>query len=199
MTREGQGIGPEETPPPPASTRWSGSDAGDDQELLPPFVPGRRDRPAEPVADTAEAVTDTADVVNETTEVVADTAEPEPVLTPEPDAEAFPFDEPASDDQPFPWPESPGEAPEEAAATGQGVEPWPEEPEADLAELEQDTRADDRDGVDPALEVAGRLEELARRLRRDGARGVEAEMASSDRIVALLAGLIAGYLAGREG
>jgi hypothetical protein len=53
--------------------------------------------------------------------------------------------------------------------------------------------------IGPAeAEMAERLETLAARIRADGAAAAEAEMDSSDRLMSLVAGLIAGYLAGLE-
>jgi hypothetical protein len=54
-------------------------------------------------------------------------------------------------------------------------------------------------GEDPVLDVADRLESLAGRLRSEGPAAVEREMASLDRLTALVAGLVSGYLAGLRG
>ena len=51
-------------------------------------------------------------------------------------------------------------------------------------------------GMHAARELAGRLEEMARRLRDQGPEAARAELESPDRFNALLAGLVAGYLAG---
>lgn len=48
-------------------------------------------------------------------------------------------------------------------------------------------------------EMAERLERLAEALRREGRPGVEREMGSEDRLTSLVAGVLAGYLAGRNG
>lgn len=50
-----------------------------------------------------------------------------------------------------------------------------------------------------ALDIAERLEELARALRESGTRGVAERTASADRLEAVLAAVVAGYLAGVEG
>jgi hypothetical protein len=207
MSRDGQGTGPDESPMPPASTRWSSPDAGDDADVLPPFVPGRRPTSDEPVADTT-------DVVADTTELVSETVEPEPVTTPEPEADWFPFDEPQaadepavadepeSDDEPFPWAdEAADEWPEAAGADARtSGQVWSTAFEAEIEDLEAAPEEVDGDAdTDPALDLADRLEALAGRLRDRGAAGVESDMASPDRMTALLAGLIAGYLAAREG
>jgi hypothetical protein len=53
---------------------------------------------------------------------------------------------------------------------------------------------------DPVVaDLAGRLEELARRLREEGESGVQHAMAEGDRLEASLAGFIAGYFAARRG
>ena len=49
-----------------------------------------------------------------------------------------------------------------------------------------------------ARDLADRLDEMARRLRDQGGAAVREELESDDRFTALLAGLLAGYLAGRE-
>ncbi|MFO7895173.1 MAG: hypothetical protein R6U63_15785 [Longimicrobiales bacterium] len=49
-----------------------------------------------------------------------------------------------------------------------------------------------------AAELADRLEEMAARLRDRGVEAAEEQMSAPDRFTALLAGLLAGYLSGRE-
>jgi hypothetical protein len=257
MTREEQGRDPQEVERPIASTRWSESAAAPDDELLPPFMPGRsRQLPAEhtpePVdsqpqpepsagpdwaeagPDWAEAgpevvepvsggfVTDHQDVVSDTGETV--TGQDEAVT----EEEAFPFETPGAWDEPYsfdsdsqeahadePAAESWGEAmaepwdAEETAAESWNAEdavaePWDAESAAEelwaadepgLVGEEQDS------GVDhgAAAELAQRLEDLAARIRTEGALGARAGMTSSDRLTALLSTLIAGYIEGREG
>lgn len=51
---------------------------------------------------------------------------------------------------------------------------------------------------DGVYDLADRLEAMAHRLRAEGAAAAEAEMSAPDRFTALLAGLLAGYLAGRR-
>lgn len=65
------------------------------------------------------------------------------------------------------------------------------------AAAEPDESENSRAGA--ADEVADRMQHLAARIRRDGASAARSEMASDDRLTALLAALIAGYLEGREG
>jgi hypothetical protein len=221
MTREGQGRGPEDAQRPLASTRWSGPDAGADDELLPPFVPGRsRQTPAEPevvepaseaqVTDHEEAVADTGESVTTGDEAVKE-------------EEAFPFDSPGGWDESFPF--DPGEVETEPAFAdlpgGEGepfdmsgfeeppqenafqadtrqAEPWSEDAWAPEGDESESVEADQ--GVSGAAEdMAARLEDLAARIRSEGADGARAGMLSDDRITALLSTLIAGYLGGREG
>lgn len=227
MTLEGQEPGAEETPAPPARTRWSEETAEDDDVLLPPYVPGA---PREPVAATPEPE-----------------AEPEPETAPEPAVEP---EEPAD----YPW-EPEGEAAEvvadeawaEPSAEGFAgpaadaelvdLEPYeadyaaPETPaEEDVPYGAYDLGATGEEGlIDAAAEVeeegapelftlpgldaipeetpagepeppeaAERLEKLAAVLRREGSAGIQREAASRDRLTSLLAGVIAGYLAGLE-
>jgi hypothetical protein len=267
MTREGQGEGPEDVERPLASTRWSGPGATPDEDLLPPFVPGRSRQPdetspgpvdsapdpephgesdwsgpdaelAEPaseghVTNHEEAVTDTGESVVGGDEAVAE-------------EEAWPFESPGAWDEPFQFePDAsdggidefslPGEelpdtsgfddaapadtpaedewsteawVPEETETDDPPAEPWStEEPGAEhwaavAPSLDEpgtdETGADDgRDGG-VAAELAMRLEDLAARIRSEGADGARAGMASSDRLTALLSSLIAGYLEGRE-
>jgi hypothetical protein len=274
MTREGQGEGPEDVERPLASTRWSGPGATPDDDLLPPFVPGRSRQPpdeaapgpvdsapdpephaesdwagpdaelAEPaseghVTNHEEAVADTDESVVGGDEAVAEEQE-----------EAWPFESPGAWDEPFQFepdtsdggiddfglpgeelPESSGfddaaaadtpaddawsaEAwvPEETETDEPAAEPWStEEPGAEpwaavAPSLDEpgtdETGADDGGDADDGgvvAELATRLEDLAARIRSEGADGARAGMASSDRFTALLSSLIAGYLEGREG
>jgi hypothetical protein len=240
MTREEQGRDPQDVERPIASTRWSESAAAPDDELLPPFMPGRsRQSPAqhapEPVdsqpqpepsagPDWAEAepdvvepvsggfVTDHQDAVADTGETV--TSQDEAVT----EEEAFPFETPGAWDEPYsfdsdsqdahadepavePWEGARAESwnAEETAADPWNAESAAEEPWAadkpGLADEGQDS------GVDhgAAAELAQRLEDLATKIRAEGAQGARAGMTSSDRLTALLSTLIAGYMEGREG
>jgi hypothetical protein len=275
MTREGQGEGPEDVERPLASTRWSGPGATPDDDLLPPFVPGRTREPPDeaapgPVdsapapephaesdwsghdAELAEPATE-GDVKNHE-EAVADTGESvvggdEAVA----EEEVWPFESPGAWDEPFQFETDatdggiddfglPGEGlpdtsgfddaapadtpsedvwsteawvPEETETDDPAAEPWStEEPGAEpwaavAPSLDEpgtdETSADDADDADDgqdggeAAELAMRLEDLAARIRSEGADGARAGMASSDRLTALLSSLIAGYLEGREG
>jgi hypothetical protein len=49
---------------------------------------------------------------------------------------------------------------------------------------------------DPLADIASHLESLADRIRAEGRSGIEREMASLDRFSSLIAGVVAGYLAG---
>jgi hypothetical protein len=198
MTREGQGIGPEETPSAPTRTQWDREENSPEPELLAPFVPGRRVSPP-PDAGIADAEAPPGEDPRR-----EDPAEPETLST---------ADEPWTDSLVSdPWAEAyedPGEEVDLAELESE-LEPEPE-PEFEAAfepepafEPEYEHRPEEgaavgEPGQDEAVALAEVLEGLAARLRGDGARGVEAEMASPDRITALLAGFLAGYLAGRGG
>lgn len=165
--------GPDDAPAPPTSTGWSRDDETHDDDLAPPFVPGE----AEPAEDDA--------------------------------AGPFPFE--------GGWGDEEGEAeareedvfPVEAFdiegdETSWGTEPGSTEPGSTVAEedVARDTPpeagpAESRE-MEAAREIAGRLEEMARRLRDQGPAAARAEIDSADRFTSLLAGLLAGYLAGRE-
>jgi hypothetical protein len=174
------------------------------------------------VLETGDSVAGTGDAVAGTGDAAADTvaAREESTDVGEPVADAdepFPFDEAIGEEthSPYDW------KPDQAADPGSGLEePWVPAPmpasELDLDDLEADDAAGDvgaLDGLDagfapagdaaqPAaaadvvMDVADRLEELARRIRADGRRGVEQEMASLDRFTSLVAGVVIGYLAG---
>lgn len=194
MTREEQGRDPQDVERPLASTRWSEPGATADDELLPPFMPGRgRQPPAERAPEPADSqpesespaepdwagadpevaepvsggfVTDHQDAVADTGEAVTGGDE---AVTEE---EAFPFETPGTWDEPYLFDSDPQEADE-----GRDL---------DL-------------GGGAVSELAERLEDLAARIRADGADGARAGMTSGDRLTALLSTLIAGYLEGREG
>jgi hypothetical protein len=103
MTHEGQDTSPEETPPPPTSTRSPAPETDDDVELMPPFVPGRS-RPApegEPVLATDEAVLDTAEGVRDVSDTAPEAAEAGGALTPE--EEEGEGEEAADEEEPFPF------------------------------------------------------------------------------------------------
>jgi hypothetical protein len=69
-----------------------------------------------------------------------------------------------------------------AAGTGSGAAGTPPTPATGL----------------PFEDLAGRLEQLARRLRAEGGKGVEHALSEGDRLEASLAGFIAGYVAARR-
>ncbi|HUE76581.1 MAG TPA: hypothetical protein VMM83_01440 [Longimicrobiales bacterium] len=170
MTLEGEGPSPEDTPAPPARTRWSEDTADDEPGLMPPYVRGGRTSAA---------------------------GQSERELAPEPeipavedgreagdgDAGDFPFDafdiERGGEDA---WAEAGSgveDTPDTAAAEGAFGTPLAEGPPAPWS----------------SDELAGRLERLADALRRDGRAGVERELGSGDRLTSLIAGVLAGYLA----
>jgi hypothetical protein len=216
MTREGQGIGPDDTPSAPTRTQWDRAVSGPEPELLAPFVPGRR-APSAPDAGLAGAEADT--LREEAPELETPPVAQEPEFQDEPGvarpeepwADALVSD-PWSDAQPEPdqEPEAPWASPGEGggaevdlAELESVLEPEPEPELAAEAEpwigadVESEFGAEAGEGEAAAL--ADALEGLASRLRTEGAAGVEAAATSSDRITAVLAGFIAGYLAGREG
>jgi hypothetical protein len=220
MTQDGPGRGPHDAPPPPTSTQWSGPEADDDPGLMPPFVPGRSraDRDEEPVLGTDDAMLDTDDAVADAPETVREGAETDLASTPD-DDQPFPFDLPVAED-PLPFhgrppgeagDEPPGielERQEQAEASDEasgpvevpGTDHAPWTGTAEVAESHGQTPAPEpgetADAVGPAADVADRLEALADRLRSEGQRGAESEMASLDRFTALIAGVVTGYLAG---
>jgi hypothetical protein len=169
--------------------------------------------------DAADTVLDAADTVSATPDAVAEGAETDVASTPEED-DPFPFDLPIEDESlPFyGWPsgETTDETPEVDLAAleepdiqeGEATAPPedPDTPEARGATLDEtgDAAFDEVppeatrpvDHADPSLDIADRLEALAHRLRNEGQDGIEKEMASLDRFTALVAGVVAGYLAG---
>lgn len=180
MTREGQGTGPDQPPLEPTRTRWSEAEGGEDPGVLAPFVPGRgRPQP------TAEPAAEPEATVEAEAERPVEPKAPAPPGPAEAEEEPFPWavDEEAGapavkDDQDVSWDETPAD------------EPWGEPVDVELEALEP--------SGDAAGQLAARLDALAARLRSEGVRGMEAAMGSEDRITALLAGFLAGYLAGRE-
>lgn len=219
MTLEGQGPGEDQTPAPPARTRWS-EDASDDADvLLPPYVPGRA--AAKPDARAGEAASgspaDEAPAAPRAVETASPDAwsepaesgnfvapEPEPVaetVEPERSASVEPEAGPEYEERAEPWVAygSGGEDEFPFGAfdlEGSGEEAGAEEPtEADSA-APAAAASGSLPGPD---EMAERVERLAEALRREGRPGVEREMGSEDRLTSLLAGVLAGYLAGRDG
>jgi hypothetical protein len=251
MTLEGHEPGAEETPAPPARTRWSEDAAEDDDVLLPPYVPGARQQPASPStgagagkgpvppdgsespreAESIESAPEAGspdpwageEVAQPEPEPAAETVEPEPEPTADPGAGWGPVD--------YPWePEATDEAPG-------GAELMEVESYGDAFGSPDDSLEDDSDLYDaydlgegtgsatalpdlgggyeepdapalPALEpafgeadlhaAAERLERLGDVLRSEGRAGIQRELASRDRLTALLAGVVAGYLAGLQ-
>ena len=221
MTLEGHGQGQEEAPPPPATTRWQGERPEDEDVLLPPYVPGRQ--PAH--ADAAEPVeSPAAPFAGPESESASSTVEPEPA----PAVESSPYDFPwESADEPEPVDVedlAPSESSEPTPRGDEGVASvTPEEDtfpfEAfDIEGEEQGEREEvgtapgplDQVEVGPALAegaavenadsaaVADTVERLADVLRREGRSGIERELSSGDRLTAVMAGVLVGYLAGRE-
>lgn len=182
--------GPEEAPAPPTSTGWSSEDDGQDEELAPPFVPGGTE--PEPAAREAAEPADVDAQAEPLAAPFEPAAAPEEAGDQAEDEESFPFetgwtegaaaDESEEDEFPFDAFDIEGESGEDEAGPD-----TPQDPEARV------TRE-----MAAAREAASRLEEMARRLRDQGPEAARAEIDSSDRFTSLLAGLLAGYLAGRE-
>jgi hypothetical protein len=95
--------------------------------------------------------------------------------------------------EPPPW-EALEEVQPERESLGGAVAEETAEAEAAPAEPDEPPRTIGR----AEAEMAERLETLAARIRAEGGAAAEAEMDSSDRLTSLVAGLIAGYLAGLE-
>jgi hypothetical protein len=92
---------------------------------------------------------------------------------------------------------------EDAVDAGPGPDGWepfePGEAEgAGDAEAEAVPAESEPAPSDAVEEVAGLLERLARQLRTEGVTGLEAELTSPDRLAALVAGVLAGYVSGRS-
>jgi hypothetical protein len=201
MTREGQGGDPEEVQR-PASTRWSEPDAANDDALLPPFIPGRSRGQHGPRSESV----DSPELAPESTRDPSpewEVSDSEPALTPDADDEAFPFDGPVSWDIPGTAEPDAGENTSAGAAEtglpGEGAAEGPAEAESTEEWTGGTWVPEAPPVVGAADEVADRMQHLAARIRRDGASAARSEMASDDRLTALLAALIAGYIEGREG
>ena len=205
MTREGQGRDPEEVQR-PASTRWSEPHAANDDALLPPFVPGRSRGQHVPQPESVESAESAPEPTMDSTPEW-ELPDSEPALTPDADDEAFPFDGPVSWDVPVTTePDESENRPAEAGETGlPGEAPWGSAAEGPAGAESTEEWAggtwvpEAPPVVGAADEVADRMQHLAARIRRDGASAARSEMASDDRLTALLAALVAGYLEGREG
>lgn len=198
MTRDAQGAGPDDSQRPPASTRWSAPDPAAADELLPPFMPGRsRDRPSPQPGEASspqDAAQDAAqDAPSEWTLPDSSSADTEPDTAPEdgpdtePEDEAFPFDGPVSWDESFTTEPQDGDI--QASAPALPGEEWGD---ASWAPGAVPIRGASDD-------IAERLEQVAAKIRAGGADAARSEMASGDRLTALIATLAAGYLEGREG
>ena len=225
MTLEGHDRASDETPAPPARTRWQEDHPDEEDVLLPPFVPGRsvpRAGPAAAAPSPATTPMDEAEVAGSAPEAASSTREPEAA----PDVESSPFDfpweqgeaeaveaepEPAPDVQGGPDLDAPGVAGPEASAAAPA--PFVADDEDEFPFDAFDIEGDDAPaptpeagiGAGPAAAagtdteaLADRVESLAAVLRREGRAGVEREMTSRDRLTALVAGVLAGYLAGLE-
>lgn len=204
MTLEGQGEPHGETPAPPARTRWSEGEGDEEDVLLPPYTPGRARtgaeqsrRAAPPPApsspaparaekplppddgdpDPADPWAAAPDLTEDGQETVASTVEPEPQGS----VEETPYDAALPEDD-FPF---------DAFDLGGGDEGL-----VDAAIEVEEQPVGFRGPGAGSPEVAERLERLADALRREGRGALEREVRSPDRLTSLLAGVLAGYLAG---
>ena len=203
---------PDEELAPPASSRRSDETTEPDDELAPPFVPGAApeaapdrtpedaDEPEAPETAAEPAVPAEAERTEETEEGEYpfetgwdEPAEPIPAGV-ESDEDDFPFDAFDLEDEALEDVEGAAEDDETGAPGAPGSEPAPEESFV-LPEGEGAVAAP---VAGPADEVADQLEAMAERLRESGASAAEEQMGAPDRFTALLAGLVAGYLSGRE-
>ena len=185
MTQEDPGIdSPEDTPAPLASTRWAEEAEVDDDGLMPPFIPGSGG--AGSVAPSPER--ETTGSPDESAGSIGAAGEAAAFDTP---AEMFPF-EPTRYEEAVPEPAGSDDFPLDAFDLSGGEAETPAAAAYDESATAAATTAGDAD------DVAERLEALARRLRDEGAGAAEAALASGDRLTALLAGVLAGYLAGRR-
>lgn len=182
----GQGTHPDEAPAPPVSTRWSEDSTSEGDELAPPYVPDRAVEesasgpggepapgPSTPTSGGEEQTFpfDQPDAGFEESDIDAVAAEPGPDGW-----ESAPLTEPA--------PETLPAGPAYGEASLPGAEATPESYDAPLPDVRS--------------EVAAELERMARLVREEGPDAVAAEMASPDRLTAILAGMVAGYLSGRR-
>ena len=197
MTREGQRPDPDDELIPPVSTRASDETPPGEDVLVPPFSPGSQGQDA----GSPDAFPFDMQWSDEPEEPAEQEPETDPTLAAPADStvdEDFPF-EAFEDDPALPADE------ESASAEGSDTvdatdEPWSSTPpwsEAASSSAPQPWEPAESQAAGGAMELAERLESLAAKLRAEGADGVEAELASHDRMTSLLAALLAGFLAGR--
>lgn len=196
---------PDEDPTPPTSTSWSDEEAEHDDELAPPFVPSGAQPAPEATEPAPPFEPEPTEPEHEPTAAEPVEAGPEPEPT-EPEPEPEPAGVPAWEDA-FPfeggWDEEEAQAGADEARAVDDSTPEAfdtEDGEGTASAVEPAMEETDEAGpaFDPAGSLADRLEEMADRLRADGPAAAEAGMDSSDRFTALLAGLLAGYLAGQK-
>jgi hypothetical protein len=211
MTDETPRPTSEDTPAPPASTRWTEEPLPEDDTLASPFVPGR-------TADTGAEM----DPPFSRPAPAQDAPIREEAAPWEDEPDAFPFDHfdlegEGRGGEPGETGGAPGGMRGEPGATGGAAEvgaPAADDTDAagmgwTPADLDLDeaaaateppvagTAAESPAVEDPAGEVAELLERMAALLRSEGVEAVRGEMESSHRLTALLAGLVAGYISGR--
>lgn len=154
-------------------------EAAEGERPLPPFFAGdETEAPAreEPVPEVAEPERD-APGIGTAPEAAPEHAEPA-------ETEAFPFEQPVEEASPDTDDDFPVEA-------------------FDVPEFRSEEPAEAAPATTPDMgaadAVADRLEALANRLRAEGPGALSREVEMGDRFDALLAGMVAGYLAAREG
>jgi hypothetical protein len=210
MTR-GQGQEPDETPAPPVPTRWSEDATAEGDELAPPYLPDRAkwdatsgpgETPAGPGAQPSPGEEPAFPFDEPAGEVVeAGAADAEATGAPD----EYPYgavDAVTEEESGVDVAEEPGRDGWEAEPlTGPPPDTLPTGPaygEASLPGAEATPEPYDAPAPDVGEEVAAELERMARLVREGGSDAVAAEMSSPDRLTALLAGMVAGYLSGRR-
>lgn len=217
MTDEAHGLTADEAPVPPASTRWSEDAVADDETPPPPFVPGREEAftaampGEEPDAGEVPSEGGTAPAESEPFPFempLEEEADEEEALAPADSAEDdFPidrFDIEGRGEEAGPPPQAEAAATAEPELAGGGspanvLEQEREDVAAPEPEAELRTPSPHAPAAEPAVtEVVALLEYLADMLRSEGEAAVRRELDSPDRLTAVLAGLLAGYLSGRS-
>ncbi|HEX7051016.1 MAG TPA: hypothetical protein VF188_12480 [Longimicrobiales bacterium] len=200
---EQTGPGPERRYLPPVFTRWTGSTqaAPPGERAAPPFIPEAGARPDRRTPDPLEAAS----------------ALPvrEPVSDPFADRASIVDAAPGFESEPAAGPAEPASAGSPPLSSdglrtdpvgGVSDDPFADPvgvasiPPADVAALPMlDDPLTPAAGSGAVIELADRLERIAARLRSEGAAALGPGLTGSDRLDAILTGLLAGYLAGRDG
>lgn len=198
MTDETHGAAPDEAPVPPTSTRWSEDAVAEDDAPPPPFVPGRQEPPGEatPGMEATEPEPFPFDLHVDAEERYAVEEEAATVSA----EDDFPFEE-------FDIEGKGGEAGTQdhaALADAAGSDPAAAWSPADILEEERKDAGSDASASSASPdtgaveEAAALLDRLAGMLRSDGEAAMRRELHAPDRLTAVLAGILAGYLSGRS-